>query len=987
MRSIAQYLDSYQTIMARLEISLLGSPKIKLDGKLLTGLTGKPLALLTYLVVTKQQQTRERLAEMLFSDESKSREEKLSNLRGNGALMKLNVFLGDFVESPKFSVAFKTETDYWLDVDEFLNSLRSPHPTPEQLQKAVDLYRAEFLTGLRLRDAAGFEEWAEQVRRALETQMTTALYLLTVHYKEHGQYAPAIATITRLLGLNPYFEEANRELMLLLALMRQINEACSHYERYEALLAEDGLEPEPETTALYQKIWRGEIPADTAVIQPMPAPPPQTWSPPFQAPPPLPHFVGRETVRETIMAALQADDEAHIQALVGMGGVGKSSLAGEVARALQEHFSDGVLWATVAVSEPTAVLESWAQAYGYDFSRLTDLESMASAFRSVLADKRVLLVLDDVVSVSRIRPLLPNGPHCRVLLTTRGQDLAYGLDAQVWRLGELSAMDGRRLLTYILGEERVQAEPEAATQICDLLQNLPLAVEIIGQRLRSRPRRQLADVVPRLRDEKQRLSELKISDRAVRASFAISYDTLDADERQMFALMGLFNGRSFAADLMAGVAGHDRYETEDRIFALVALSLAQEEGATRYQQHPLLADFAREKLLESGEAGGWYGRMAHTYLAFARQHQHNYDALRPEWDNLMAAMQAAHEYELWQEVIEFADALHDAWFARGRYTQARQGFQWALEAAHLSENTMSLANSYLHLGETHLHQSNYGEAYTWVTKGLPVYQQMRDHAGISEAHYLLGQIMLEQRNYDDAAIHLEQSISMREEINDMVGLAAAFVLQAHLILVSRSKDFREAELLLEKALELQENKVENSGLVTTYRLLARTAIFQKEYDKAVTYCRRALTLCDLLADQHEKAYTLYTLSVVYDRLDEFEEALRYNQEAMALFERMGDQKMVAASLHALSGLRYLMGADEEALELSLRSLTLFRNLQDRYNLVHVLQHLCRICTRLHQKEKATQYCLEALSLARQDDHMEYENISRFMVEKGLLVGE
>ncbi|HUM70324.1 MAG TPA: NB-ARC domain-containing protein, partial [Chloroflexota bacterium] len=617
--------------MTRLEISLLGSPKIKLDGKLITGLPAKAQALLAYLVVTKQQQTRERLAEMLFSVEIMSREKKLDNLRGPGALLALNKVLSEFVESPKFSVAFKTESDYWLDVDEFQDCLRTPNPTPEQLQRAVDLYQGDFLTGLRLKEAEGFEEWAEQVRRTLEPQIFNALYLLAVHYKKQRQYAAALACITRLLALNPYTDEAHRELMLLLALTNHINEACSHYERYEALLANDGMEPESETTALYRKIGRGEIPADEESLLPLSSPPPKTWTPPFQAPPLLPHFVGREELREAICASLQTGDAVGIEALVGMGGVGKSSLAGEIAHALQEHFDDGVLWASVAVSEPTAVLESWAQAYGYDFSRLTDLESMANAFRGALADKRVLLVLDDVVSVSRIRPLLPNSPHCRVLLTTRDQDLAHALDAQVWRLGELSAADGHRLLAHILGEERIVAEPEVGIAICYLLQNLPLAVEIIGQRLRSRPRRQLADVVQRLRDEKQRLSELKISDRAVRASFAISYDTLDTQERQMFALMGLFHGRSFAADLMAGIVAQDRYETEDQIFALVALSLAQEDGATRYRQHPLLADFAREKLAESGEEGVWYGRLAHTYLTFAQQHQHDYDALRPEW--------------------------------------------------------------------------------------------------------------------------------------------------------------------------------------------------------------------------------------------------------------------------------------------------------------------------------------------------------------------
>ncbi len=887
--------------MARLEISLLGSPKIKLNGQLLTGLPAKAQALLFFLVVTRQQQTRERLGEMLFSEETMSPEKKLANLRGPGALLALNRELSDFVESPKFSIAFKTESDYWLDVDEFQDCLRSSEPTPAQLQRAVNLYQGQFLTGLRLKEAEGFEEWAEQKRRALETQMTTALYLLTVHYKTQGQYIPAIAAITRLLDLNPYFEEANRELMLLLALTRQVNEACSHYERYEGLLAADGLEPEPDTTALYQKIWRGEITAVEAAI--LPTAPPQTWSPPFQAPPLLPHFVGRETLHEQIVAALQAEGSAHMQALVGMGGVGKSSLAGEIAHALQEYFVDGVLWATAAVSEPTAVLESWAQAYGYDFSRLTDLESRANAFRGVLADKRVLLVLDDVVSVSRIRPLLPNGPLCRVLITTRDQDLAHGLDAQVWRLAELSAVDGRRLLTFILGEERVNAEPAAATQICDLLQNLPLAVEIIGQRLRSRPRRQLADIVPRLRDEKQRLSELKISDRAVRASFAISHDTLDAQERQMFALMGLFHGRSFAADLMAGIAGHDRYETEDRIFALVALSLAQEDGTTRYRQHPLLADFAREKLGESGEEGVWYGRVADTYLTFAQQHQHDYDTLRPEWENLMAAMQAAYDYEQWQTVIDFADTLYGAWFARGRYTQAREGYQNACIAAHQLGKQDRWATLKLAWGRACIEQSDFDQAASHLADTLAFFRATNDEEGIANVYADLARIAMDRGQLQEAENLLQSCLEIRKKSGDSLGIAT--ITESRARIAYRQNNYVQASVMAQEALALYERLDFRLGQLRTLGVVVNCLVEMRqdvpaELAAAEEYGLQAIALAEELQDTGEKAVAMYGLSRVQLKLGHTSFAREQAQQSLQLLERMGDRRTQASVLMHLS---------------------------------------------------------------------------------------
>ncbi|GIK56332.1 MAG: regulatory protein AfsR [Chloroflexota bacterium] len=952
--------------MARLEISLLGSPKIQLDGKVITGLPAKAQALLFYLVVSGQQQTRERLAEMLFSEETMMREKKLSNLRGPGALLALNEVLSAFVETRKFSVAFNTESDYWLDLDEFHACLRNPNPTPAQLQRAVDLYQGDFLTGLRVRDADGFEEWAEQVRRALETQIVTALYLLAVHYKEQRQFVAALTCITRLLAINPYFEEANRELMLLLALTSQINEACSHYERYESLLAEDGLEPEPETTVLYQKIWRGEIAGNDVGVLPMPTPPPQAWSPPFQAPPLLPHFVGRDDLRARIMAALQAEDGDSIAALVGMGGVGKSVLAAEIAHALQEHFSDGVLWASVAVSEPTAVLESWAQAYGYDFSRLPDLENMANAFRGVLAGKRVLLVLDDVVSVSRVRPLLPNSPHCRVLLTTRDQDLAHALDAQVWRLAELSPANGLLLLTRILGHERVVAEMEAAGAICDLLQNLPLAVEIIGQRLKSRPRRQLADVIPRLRDEKQRLSELKISDRAVRASFAISYDTLDAQERQMFALMGLFHGRSFAADLMAGIAGQDRYETEDRIFALVALSLAQEEGATRYRQHPLLADFAREKLVESGEAGEWYGRLVQTCLAFAQKHQHEYDTLRPEWETLMAAMQTAHDYELWQMVIEFADALHDAWFARGRYTQARQGYRWAFHAAQQTENTPAQARCLHNWGVACLEQRDFEEASDHLSQSSNLCAAGQDLAGLAQNQCDLARIAVEQSNYDLAKQWLHASRALYQSLGDLPGVAETLHVEARMNYFRGKHE--ETIRLGKEALAILANTAVADKALRTLSLLASAFIMQKDFISAKSYAQHALELSEKVQDKGDQAVVLGVLSYIAHQLNDLDTAQTYGEKSLELLQNMGDLGSQAMILYQLGRIYLLKEQYELALQVGLKSLELCRKSQFNLQLGWTLTHIAACFERLGQMSQAREKWQEAWKVAQSLQH-------------------
>ncbi|MBV7329683.1 hypothetical protein KFU94_15845 [Chloroflexi bacterium TSY] len=316
---------------------------------------------------------------------------------------------------------------------------------------------------------------------------------------------------------------------------------------------------------------------------------------PFQAPAPTPHFVGRQDELFALQARLTQGLPPRIYALVGMGGAGKTTLVAQLAQCLRNRFSNGVLWGYAASSDPLSILGNWATAYGYDFGALSDLQNRAAAVRGVLADKETLLVIDDATSIERVRYLLPNSDRCAVLLTTRSEEVAIGLGAEVIQVSELTPVDGLQLLTNILGDARVRAEVEAAQEICTLLHHLPLAVEIAAQYLAPRPRRRLADMADHLRSVQNRL-DLKISDRDVRTSFSISWDALDDEHRITFAHMAVFEGRSFTADALAALLDLDLFATQDRLEMLKALSLVWEEGEERYRQHPLLADFALEQL-------------------------------------------------------------------------------------------------------------------------------------------------------------------------------------------------------------------------------------------------------------------------------------------------------------------------------------------------------------------------------------------------------
>ncbi len=949
--------------MSRLELALLGQPIIQQDGEPVTRLVSqKARALLFYLAVTGQPHSREALAGLLWGDvpEQKAR----TNLRV--ALTKLRAVLREYLVVNRRTLSFDDATDFWLDVTEFESSLGTPTPTVGQLQTAVSLYRGPFLADFHVPGAVLFEEWVRPYQERLRQLAMDAMYRLSVYQTEQRSYLAGIEVTGRLLMLEPWMEEAHRQMMLLLALSGQRSAALSQYEKCCAMLDEElGVYPSNATTALYKKILAGEVEEDTEATAVIPTAPSISRTPPFQAPARMAHFVGRTNLLTAVKDGLQDASAASVQAFVGMGGVGKSALAVQIAHAAQSHFKDGVLWANVTASEPMSILESWAQAFGYDFTRIADLDSTAAAFRGIVADKSVLVVLDDATSVSRIRPLLPGGEQCKVLLTTRDHDLARALHARVWLVEELSPENGRLLMTQILGDKRVLAEPEAAAEICAILQNLPLAVEISAQRLKSRPRRKLSDMAQRLRDEKQRLSWLKISDQEVRASFAASWETLDAGLQRVFAILGVFNGRPFTASAIAYIAELDRYLTEDRLFALTALSLIKEEGRAYYRQHPLLADFACEKLGTGREV---YGRYAQYYLQFSRKHQNDYDALRPEWSSIMAAIQSAHKHQFWSLVIELTNTLRDAWFTRARYSQARQGYQLANEAALKLEDDTARAQCLLDWGQACIEQNSYDEAEELLiaSRGLFHARQMRE--GTADAQYHLARIALEKNDYDRAERLLAESQQIKKQLHDAVGVASTIYRQARI--AYRRGAYERAEALGQAALAAQEKANDNAGALPTLRLLAGIAIAQRNHETARQRCERALAISKEMQDQGELAATLYRLSAVSRRLGELTLAEKYARDSLSLFQRMGDRKTQGLTYYSLSIIKEDMKQFHDALRLGQKSIDLLQETGAFFDLVRAWLHLGDIYLHLEQPEQAQDVWHNALTLAEAQNHPE-----------------
>lgn len=687
---------------------------------------------------------------------------------------------------------------------------------------------------------------------------------------------------------------------------------------------------------------------------------------PFQVPHDVLHFVGREAQLTQIDEIISQSPAQNFYCLTGMGGVGKTAMAIHLAHKLREKFPDGVLWANLAASEPLAILDSWARAFDFDFSSLPDLNSRAAALRGELAYKKVLFILDDVWSAEQVRPLLPSGADNIVLITTRDLDLPLVLDADSFPVSVMAAPESRLLINIVgeVEEGRGEVETAVVDEICELLGHLPLAVKIAARLLASRYRTQPEKLVARLHDENRRLATLKIRDREVRASFAVSWKALDENLQQSFSRLAVFEGRPFRVSALITVAEIDRITAEDHLYALLSLSLVTEESSTHYRQHPLLADFAREHLVQPEAA---YERMTQYYLAFATQYQNNYTALDQEWDNLLSAMRIAHQQKQWQLLIDYTNALNKAWFARGRFSDARQGYEWAKEAATTLEDHPALAISLRKWGQTCIEQGDYDEATQYLAHSLQICEVLDDQSGVASAQYYLGRVAIERAQYDDAQSLLEESQHIREHQGDKVGTAETLWLQAYVQLYFRN--FEQSERFAKQALDIQQEADDNLGSVRTLRLLGEINLHgQNNYELAKKHCRHALRICEGIQDEGELAMSLALLSQVYRMQGDLESAREHLERSLALLKRMGDRKGQARAFYRLS----LVDADLKEYSLALqegeRSLKFCRELGDVWGTVYVLYHLGDILQKTGQTDQAQERWLEALNIAEEIQH-------------------
>ncbi|AUY53045.1 BTAD domain-containing putative transcriptional regulator [Streptomyces sp. CB01881] len=498
-----------------------------------------------------------------------------------------------------------------------------PQEVREVLRRAQRLWTGEPLAGLP-------GPHAEAVRARLAEQRISAKEAQLGLDAELGDRTDLTAEAAALALEHPGRPRLTAVLMRALYQAGRKTEALAVYEDARAALP-PGPSGEDGPAALQLRILREDpalLPTAAATSATAAADPAaDSWQVPDQLPSGLADFTGRSEEAEALADRLAAAGgrAVVVSALDGMGGVGKTTLAVHVARRMRGRFPDGQLFADLRGADhtppdPGTVLAGFLRALGVAPAEIPpDTRERSALYRSALAGRRVLVVLDNAATPGHVEPLLPGSAGCAVLITSRHR-LDGLAGAHQMRLDTLPPGQALELLTRIVGAERAAAEPGAAEEIVRACGLLPLAVRIVASRLAADPSLTLAALAEGLRRE-HRLAEISDGERTVEASFALSYHRLDAELTRAFRLLALSDAPDVPLPCAAALLDRPEAETGELLETLVDLNLLHSPRYGRYGFHDLVRAYARGRLAaEDGaaERTAAAGRLTDFCLATAR---------------------------------------------------------------------------------------------------------------------------------------------------------------------------------------------------------------------------------------------------------------------------------------------------------------------------------------------------------------------------------
>ena len=686
-------------------------------------------------------------------------------------------------------------------------------------------------------------------------------------------------------------------------------------------------------------------------------------------PPDTRDFTGRaeqvtEVTRLIAAAATSSGTALPIVSLSGQAGVGKTTLAIHVAHKVAGEFPDGQLYsnlrgADARAQDPADVLAGFLRELGVDGADIPEgIDERARMYRTQLAGRRVLVVLDSAADEAQVRPLLPGSPGCAVLVTG-GSRMAALAGSTAVPLDLMPAGQAADLLTAIIGTARAQAEPEAVAEIAQLCGYLPLALRIAGARLVSRPAWKIAWFATRLRDETRRLDLLKAGDLEVRASFALSYRSRDDTEQLAFRMLGLL-AADFPAWNLAALAGTGVDDAEQLLEQLVDAVLVDiagvdATGLIRYRLHDLLRAFARECLHEAEPEDVWrhsLSRLADEYIGAAQlasalvhpgsrepagpgQHLLAEEVIRGDpWSwfiaeraGLVSLVEQAHAAGLRDRTWRLAETLPALFDWRADWRSWERTHQLALDAARRAADATAEAGILRSLGALYRELGRYDEAVTMLTQAAGIFGDRADQQQWAAALRNLGDTYRYQGRLGDAIEAFSAALAVFQEAADNRSVAGVLNGMADAYRgLSRWDDARGAFQACLGIYHELEDRLEEARAKVRYAL-----VFRDQYlsGQALPLIIEGLQVVRDLGDRRWEARALRQLAIVHRNDGDTDTAISTFAECLSIFRALEDRRGMGVVLRNRGDAHRLAGNLPEAAEDLSAALETFQAIGDR----------------------------------------------------------
>ncbi|WP_234357071.1 AfsR/SARP family transcriptional regulator [Streptomyces sp. NBRC 110028] len=780
---------------------------------------------------------------------------------------------------------------------------------------------------------------------------------------ESGLHTEMVSELTAFTAEHPLRERPRGMLMLALYRSGRQAEALGLYADTRRLLAAElGVDPGPDLERLHQRILRADpalaappaAPMDAAAVHP-------TVPRPAQLPAPPTDFTGRRAAVDALRGQLlrPRGTAVAVAAVHGLGGVGKTALAVYVAQSVREHFPDGQLYADLMghgprPAEPAAVLGTFLRALGTPPAALPEgTQERAALYRSLLADRRVLVLLDNAHSAARIRPLLPGARGCAVLVTSRAR-MADLDGAGLVGLDVMDPPEALALFTRIVGPARAAEEPEACQETVAACGFLPLAIRIAAARLAARPAWKVTSLTRRLADEHHRLHELRTGDLAVEASFALGYGQLPPEQARAFRLLALPDVPSLSLPTAATVLRRDPRgdrATASLLESLVDLSMLESAASDRWHYHDLLRLYARERA-EAEETGAErravLARLLDFYLATATATY----ALHNPGDRLLGHLAPT----TWPG-LQFDDSKPALNWLFDEGPALLATVHQAVDEPTLLPRAadLLLAGQDLMESGTCVHQ--YEQAAQAVADRAGA---ERDTGAEGRARLLLGQAHHLAGRLDQARAQARLALTLGRTAQDPLTHSYALNLQGNLATARNRHE--EAAARYRQAMEVFRADANRYGETTMLMNIARADLELGRSEQAIAACEQAVESWQELGARLRLANGHYALALALHRAHRHEQALSQLQRALDGFEEtrqpfwqgMTHYRMAQAELALLHPQRAAVQAEH--------ALALLNDLGGDQRRAHALTVLGRALEQLGQSGRARTCWEQALRL-------------------------